>query len=62
MDFAVLNWSGFLAYSIYNLAGYLDPSCMPGKVDISDVVFGIHAWVLINITLVQCSFYDVTPT
>ena len=62
MDFAVLNWSGFLAYSIYNLAGYLDPSCMPGQVDISDVVFGIHAWVLINITLVQCTFYDVKST
>lgn len=57
-NFIFLNWSGFLAYSIYNIAGITDPSLMPGIVDPSDVAFAVHAWLLVTITIVQCVHYE----
>ena len=57
IDYPVLSWTGYLAYSLYNLLLYLHPSY--GRATIQDLVFAIHGWVLINITLIQCAYYDV---
>lgn len=57
-NFGVLNWVGFLAYSLYNIWGYLDPGIMPGSVQIQDITFAFHAFVLMTVTMIQCAYYD----
>ena len=49
---------GFLAYFLYSLWGYLDPSIMPGTVAIQDIAYPGHALVLTLILLIQCFYYD----
>ncbi|CAG9329434.1 unnamed protein product [Blepharisma stoltei] len=58
LDFGVLNFSGFLAYSLYSIWGYIEPGIMPGQVDWSDIAFACHAWLITTITLIQCNYYD----
>jgi cystinosin len=60
MNFIFLNWSGFLAYSIYSITGIVDPSSLPGVVDPSDVAFAVHAWILVTITIIQCAYYEAS--
>lgn len=57
-EFGFLNLSGFLAYFLYSLWGYLDPSIIPGVVDIQDIAFAGHAFVLTFLLLIQCNYYE----
>ena len=57
-EFGFLNLSGFIAYFFYSLWGYLDPSIIPGVVDIQDIAFAGHAAVLTFILLCQCFYYE----
>mmetsp|Transcript_4939 Transcript_4939/g.9260 ORF Transcript_4939/g.9260 Transcript_4939/m.9260 type:complete len:260 (+) Transcript_4939:1431-2210(+) len=59
-NFIFLNWSGFLAYSIYCIAGIANPGILPGVVDPSDVAFAVHAWILVTITIIQCVYYEAS--
>ena len=58
LDFGFLNLSGFLAYFLYSLWGFLDPSIIPGIVDIQDIAFAGHAFTLTFCLLVQCYTID----
>ena len=58
LDFGFMNLSGFLAYFLYSLWGYLSPSVIPGVVDIQDIAFAGHAFLLTFCLLIQCYVYD----
>jgi cystinosin len=58
LNFGFLNLSGFLAYFLYSLWGYLDTSIFPGTVDIQDIAFSAHAFFITFCLLVQCYSYD----
>ena len=60
MDYALLSWTGYLAYSLYNIILYTHPN--DGRATVQDLVFAIHGWVLVNVTLIQCAYYDVFST
>ena len=53
----MLNFTGFLFYSIYSSLGYFDNDPGAGTVDLSDIAFGYHALFIISITGVQCIIY-----
>lgn len=57
-EFGVLNVFGFLAYFLYSLWGYLEPSIIPGIVDIQDIAFSAHAFLLMVLLIIQCCFYE----
>lgn len=57
-NFGVLNWTGFLTYSLYSIWGYIDPGIMPGTVKVQDIAFAVHAFVLTTVILAQCVHYD----
>jgi cystinosin len=68
IDFVNLNCIGFLAYSVYNLMFYLNPTIRKeyidrfgedNKVMLNDVVFAVHALILCFITLIQTKMYPV---
>ena len=58
IEFAAYNFTGFLAYSIYNLWAFCDPGVIPGMVLINDVVFAVHALVMTLITVAQAAVYE----
>jgi cystinosin len=59
-EFGFLNLSGFLAYFLYSLWGFLNPSIIPGIVDIQDIAFAGHAFVTTLALIIQCNFYEKT--
>ncbi len=56
-DFEVYNFIGFTGYSIYSIWGYLDTEIGTGKVEIQDVIFAVHAWLLTIVTIIQMFIY-----
>eukprot|EP00340_Litonotus_pictus_P005080 CAMPEP_0170520324 /NCGR_PEP_ID=MMETSP0209-20121228/5591_1 /TAXON_ID=665100 ORGANISM="Litonotus pictus, Strain P1" /NCGR_SAMPLE_ID=MMETSP0209 /ASSEMBLY_ACC=CAM_ASM_000301 /LENGTH=285 /DNA_ID=CAMNT_0010806547 /DNA_START=51 /DNA_END=908 /DNA_ORIENTATION=+ len=56
-DFQVLNFTGFLGYSIYNVWGYTDSGIGVDGVKIQDVLFSCHALLLTGVTVGQVIFY-----
>lgn len=67
-DFLALNITGFLAYSIYNIALFWIPKIQMqynekhpdgiNPVQINDVVFAVHAVTLTAITIIQAAIYE----
>ena len=58
LDFGILNLFGFFAYFLYSLWGFLQPSIIPGIVDIQDIAFAAHAFILTFLLLIQCYKYE----
>jgi cystinosin len=56
-DFEVYNLIGFTGYSVYTIWGYIDTNMGTGKVEIQDVIFSVHAWVLTIVTIIQIFIY-----
>ena len=50
LKFQVLNFTGFLFYSIYSSMGYFGNDPSAGTVDLSDIAFGYHALLMVTIT------------
>ncbi|EGR28750.1 pq loop repeat family protein [Ichthyophthirius multifiliis] len=62
LDFVILNFTGFLFYSIYTTVGYFTDNpekSGTGDVSIQDVVFAYHACILTIVTLLQTFIYPV---
>ena len=57
-EFGIMNVFGFLAYFLYCLWGYLEPSIIPGIVDIQDMAFSGHAFLCMVLLIIQCHFYE----
>lgn len=57
-EFNLLNLYGFLAYFIYSIWGFIDPSIVPGVVDIQDIAFAGHAFALTFLMTLQCLWYE----
>ena len=57
-EFGFLNLSGFLAYFLYSLWGFLDESIIPGIVDIQDIAFAGHAFLTTLALIIQCIYYE----
>lgn len=65
-DFIALNVTGFFFYSVFNIAMYFVKSVQDEyfsqnpfsliPVELNDVVFAVHAFVISMITLIQCFF------
>lgn len=55
-DFQILNFFGFLGYSVYNVWCYINQN-MGAKPKIQDVLFSTHAFVATCFTIVQCFYY-----
>ncbi|KAJ1909820.1 hypothetical protein IWQ60_010971 [Tieghemiomyces parasiticus] len=68
VDFLVYNAFGFLCYAIYNLTFYASPRVrheyeerndgQPNLVQLNDVVFAVHAFLISSITLGQAFVYS----
>ncbi len=69
IDFAALNLTGFIFYTIFNSGLYysslvqsLYEKQFPRSeipVELNDVIYSIHAAIVTGITVVQCFIYDV---
>ena len=60
IEFASINPSGFLFYSIYSVGGRVDPKLGTGIVLNNDLVFTLHAFALSSVQLTQIFIYDVS--
>ncbi|KAH9197521.1 hypothetical protein AeNC1_000471 [Aphanomyces euteiches] len=56
LDFLLLNFVGFLSYTVYNLGKY-NAELDHGGVQLNDIVFSIHAFVLTTVCGIQCCIY-----
>jgi cystinosin len=57
IDFAILNVSGFLFYSMYSIGGFIYPHLGTGVVHQNDMFFALHAFVTSSILLTQVHIY-----
>lgn len=57
LDYQILNLTGFLGYSIYNVWAYVDSNIGVNGVSIQDVLFALHAFAATIITISQCFYY-----
>lgn len=57
-EFSILNLSGFLFYFLYCIWGYIDPSKISGVVDVQDIAFASHSFILTSLLICQCIYYD----
>jgi hypothetical protein len=54
VEFATLNPQGFFFYSLYTVAGFVDPNgSKTGNVEINDLFFALHAFVVSSVQLSQ---------
>lgn len=68
-DFIALNITGFLSYSVYNIAIKYIPNVeqqffekyprSQNPIELNDVVFGVHAVFATFIVIIQCFIYEV---
>jgi cystinosin len=58
LEFALLNPSGFFFYSVYSVAGSVDPYLGTGTVKYNDLLFALHAFAMSSVQLVQIWMYD----
>ena len=56
-DFEVYNLVGFTTYTVYNIRGYIDDNLGTGTVQIQDIFFAGHAFLLTLVTLLQILYY-----
>ena len=56
-DFEVYNFTGFLAYTVYNIWGFCVPNVVQGTFHVEDIVFAIHALAATIITIGQIFYY-----
>jgi len=58
VEFATLNPQGFFFYSLYTVAGYVDPiGSKTGGVETNDLFFALHAFIVSSIQLSQIFVY-----
>jgi hypothetical protein len=58
VEFATLNPQGFFFYSLYTVAGFVDPiGSKTGNVETNDLFFALHAFILSSIQLSQIFVY-----
>ena len=57
VEFATLNPQGFFFYSLYTVAGYLDPDIGAGSVATNDLFFALHAFLISCVQLAQVFVY-----
>lgn len=57
LDYQILNMISFFYYSLYTWYGYLNTGSQVGTVDVSDVVFASHAFLILCLTGIQCIIY-----
>ena len=57
VEFATLNPQGFFFYSLYTVAGYLDPDIGAGSVATNDLFFALHAFLISCVQLTQVFVY-----
>jgi len=72
LDFAVLNTFGFLCYAIFNLAFFASPTIrqqyrdrhggQDNLVQLNDVAFAVHAFIITSFTLLQTVLYHRTAS
>ena len=53
-----MNPNGFFFYSVYSVAGSVDPFLGTGAVHANDLVFALHAFAMSCVQLVQIWMYD----
>jgi len=58
LEYALLNPSGYLFYTIYCSTGYINSNLGTGQVDWQDVFFSSHGLALSTSHLVQCFIYS----
>ena len=58
LEFALLNVSGFFFYAVYSTGGSVVPFMGTGKVEINDLAFAWHAFILASIQLSQAFIFD----
>lgn len=59
LDYAVINPFGYFYYIIYNLQGLINEKIgKTGRIDRTDLLFAVHAFVLSVIQLAQVYMYD----
>lgn len=58
LEFALLNVSGFFFYSTYSIGGFIYPHLGTGKVEVNDLVFAIHAFLLASVQFSQAFIYE----
>ena len=56
-DFVAYNFTGFSAYTVYTIWGFIDDKLGTGPVSISDIFFASHALLITIITIFQIYFY-----
>mmetsp|Transcript_2015 Transcript_2015/g.1813 ORF Transcript_2015/g.1813 Transcript_2015/m.1813 type:complete len:269 (+) Transcript_2015:17-823(+) len=58
LEFAILNVSGYIFYSMYSTGGKIYPHLGTGIIQNNDLVFAIHAFFLASTHLSQVFIYD----
>jgi len=63
LDFQILNFTGFAFYSYIYIVGYFWQDKNPfdnyglGKIEIQDLLFAVHAFIMVCVVGVQCFIY-----
>ena len=57
MNYAILNFTGYLLYSVYNTVGIVYPDVGTGIVGIQDIFFAYHGIMLTAQQLTQAFIY-----
>jgi cystinosin len=58
LEFAAMNPNGFFFYSVYSVAGSVDPFLGTGSVHANDLLFALHAFAMSAVQLTQIWMYD----
>jgi len=58
LEFAAMNPNGFFFYSVYSVAGAVDPFLGTGAVKPNDLTFALHAFALSTVQFTQIFMYE----
>ena len=57
LDFALLNTAGFFFYFMYSVGGFIYPHLGTGVIQMNDLVFAGHAFMMSSLMLAQTFIY-----
>ena len=58
LEFSILNVFGFFFYSLYSVGGFIYPHLGTGVVELNDMLFAVHAYLISWIQLSQVFIYE----
>lgn len=57
IDYPVYNFTGYLSYSVFTVWGYFDKNIGTGPIELQDLLFAVHGFIMTNVILGQVFYY-----